>query len=81
MFGGGCSPENACDTQFVIRVQNFDRLTQIGGNAIVLGVYQDTNTIMFPPCGALLGSIMNPLVFTFPRADFNQWVSTLLLSS
>ena len=75
-FEGVCSFENTCDTEFVIRVQNFDRLTQIGGDAIVLGVYQDTNTIRFSPCGVLLGSITNPLVFIFPRADFSQWVST-----
>ena len=65
---------NTCDTQINARLLNFNQLNrQLGGN-IVLGPYEDMNTITFPPCD-MTSNMNNPLVFTFATSTFSPGVS------
>ena len=73
---GNCLPQETCDTQFNIYLQNFHQLTQLGSN-IVLGTYNNMDTITFPSCGPIQ-DLQNPLVVTFPRSAFTVGVSETL---
>lgn len=73
MINGNCIPQATCDTQFNIRLQNFHQLIQLGSN-IVLGTFDNMNSITFPSCGPIK-NMQNPLVVTFPRNEFNIGVS------
>ena len=65
-----CVPQDQCDTEFFIRLRNFDRGSAQLGSTKLVGVYQDMNMISFPSCGALTGNFDNPLVYTFPTSQF-----------
>lgn len=73
---GMCLPQATCDTQFNIYLQNFHRLERLGTN-IVVGPYENTDTIMFPTCGTIDPDMrfQNPLAITFPTSEFTVRVS------
>ena len=74
-----CIPEDTCDVQIRVMLQNFDFQRSIGTPAnYMLGTFDNVNSIMFPTCGTIMSGVdaaLNPLTFTFPTAEFSQTVS------
>ena len=74
---GMCIPQATCDTEFSFQIENFSRLRRIG-QQIMLGVFEDMDSIEFPNCGVITGERENPLVFTFSTSDFNATAGVCL---
>ena len=83
--GQCCEPEAAdrgvsleretCDTRFTVQLRNLHQLRmELGGN-VVLGTFENNNSITFPTCGPITSDIDNPLVITFPNNRLNLQVS------
>jgi hypothetical protein len=76
IIAGNCLPQATCDTQFNIQLQNFHLLEDLGNN-IVLGPYENMNSITFPSCGPIQ-DLRAPLSVTFPRNEFSPGVRLVL---
>ena len=72
---GNCSLIDTCDTEIIVKVVNFDRSNAPLGTNLVVGIYENSDSIIFPSCGVLEGGNNNPLVLTFSTSDFSVGVS------
>ena len=75
-----CLEIETCDTRFTVQLRNLHRLPmELGGN-VVIGVFDNNNSITFPTCGPIIDGIENPLMITFPRSQLALQVCVLCIN-